>query len=149
MTAVLIAQLTITYDDTDDPGFTSACDDVITRPDYSELAGPFSESDDSERSTNACGSTTVVGTIRPNADLNKYANEGLGDYTLNGTESDLIDVLEMLGKAPEMQGSLTMDVTVNTNSGAGALFQSDGGETVTVTLSMQVFQPSGMNPVTT
>ena len=51
-------------------------------------------------------------------------------------------------KPPEMQGTLTMDVTVDTNAGFGG-FQGDSGETVTVTLSMQVFQPSGMNPVTT
>ena len=147
MTAVLIAELTITYEDTGDSGVTSSCDDVVTSPDYTGLAGPLSESDDSERSTNACGSTTLVGSIRPNTDLNQYAPEGLGDYTLNGTESDLIGVLEMLGKAPEMQGSLSMDVTVNTNAGIGG-FQGDSGETVTVTLKMLVFQPSGMTPVT-
>ena len=147
MTAVLIAELTITYDDTGDSGVTSSCDDVVTTPDYSGLTGPLSESDDSERSTNACGSTTLVGSIRPNTDLNQYATEGLGDYTLNGTENDLIGVLEMLGKAPEMQGPLSMDVTVNTNAGLGG-FQGDSGETVTVTLTMQVFQPSSMTPVT-
>jgi hypothetical protein len=147
MTAVLIAELTITYDDTGDSGVTSSCDDVVTSPDYTGLTGPLSESDDSERSTNGCGSTTLVGSIRPNTDLNQYAAEGPGDYTLNGTENDLIGVLEMLGKAPEMQGSLSMDVTVNTNAGFGG-FQGDSGETVTVTLTMQVFQPSGMTPVT-
>jgi len=148
MTAVLIAQLTITYDDTGDSSpLNSACDDVITSPDYSALAGPFSESDESERSTNACGTTTIVGSIRPNTDLNKYANEGLGDYTLDGSENELIEVLEMMGKAPEMQGSLSMDVTVDTNTGFGGI-DGDSGETVTVTLTMQVFQPSGMTPVT-
>ena len=146
MTAVLIAQLTITYSDTGELG-TSACDDVITSPDYNGLAGPFSESDDSERSTNGCDTTTTVGTIRPNNDLSKYANEGLGDYTIDGTENELIDVLEVLGKAPEMQGELTMDVTLDAVNGNP--FGGDNSETVTVTLTMQVFQPSGMNPVTT
>jgi len=146
MTAVLIAELTITYSDTGETG-TQACDEVITSPDYSGLAGPFSESDDADRSTTACDTTTVVGSIRPNADLNQYAAEGAGDYALNGTESDLLDVLEMLGTSPEMVGTLTMDVTVEVNNGF-APFSGDNGETVTVTLTMLVFQPSGMTPLT-
>ena len=147
MTAVLIAELTITYSDTGETG-TQACDEVITSPDYSGLAGPFSESDDADRSTTACDTTTVVGSIRPNADLNQYAAEGAGDYALNGTESDLLDVLEMLGTSPEMVGTLTMDVTVEVNNGLPALLATDNGETVTVTLTMLVFQPSGMTPLT-
>jgi len=145
MTAVLIAELTITYSDTGETG-TQACDEVITSPDYSGLAGPFSESDDADRSTTACDTTTVVGSIRPNADLNQYAAEGAGDYALNGTESDLLGVLEMLGTSPEMVGTLTMDVTVEVNNGF-APFSGDNGETVTVTLTMLVFQPSGMTPI--
>lgn len=144
MTAVLIAELTITYSDTGET-LTSNCDDVITSPDYSGLAGPFSESDDAERSTNACDQTTVVGSIRPNTDLNRYAAEGAGDYTLNGSERELLEVLTTLGKAPEMVGTLSMDVSLSTNSGP---FLTDDGETVTVTLTMLVFQPSGMTPVT-
>ncbi|MBL6733641.1 MAG: sodium/proline symporter [Candidatus Poseidonia sp.] len=145
MTAVLIAELTITYSDTGET-LTSNCDDVITSPDYSGLAGPFSESDDAERSTNACDQTTVVGSIRPNTDLNRYAAEGAGDYTLNGSERELLEVLTTLGKAPEMVGTLSMDVSLSTNDG-NPLFP-DNGETVTVTLTMLVFQPSGMTPVT-
>ena len=146
MTAVLIAELTITYADTGESGLTSQCDDVITSPDYSGLAGPFSESDDGERSTNACDQTTLVGSIRPNTNLNQYANEGAGDYTLEGPENELLEVLTMLGKSPEMVGTLAMDVSLSTNSGNP--FIPDGGETVTVTLTMLVFQPSGMTPVT-
>ena len=145
MTAVLIAELTITYSDTGE-SITAACDEVVTTPDYSGLAGPFSESDDSMKSTTACDTTTVVGSIRPNADLNQYAGEGQGDYTLNGTESELIDILTMLGKAPEMMGALAMDVALSTNEGNP--IGNDNSETVTVTLSMLVFQPSGMVPVT-
>jgi sodium/proline symporter len=145
MTAVLIAELTITYADTGE-SVTSQCDDVITSPDYSGLAGPFSESDDGERSTNACDQTTLVGSIRPNTNLNQYANEGAGDYTLEGPENELLEVLTMLGKSPEMVGTLAMDVSLSTNSGNP--FIPDGGETVTVTLTMLVFQPSGMTPVT-
>jgi hypothetical protein len=143
MTAVLSAVLTITYTDTGET-VTSACDDIVTSPDYSGLAGPFSESDDAERSTNACGTTTEVGSIVPNAALSEYAS-GEGDYTLNGTEDDLIVVLNMLGKSPEMVGSLTMDVSLSANN--GNLFGGDNSETVTVTLSMLVFQPSGMTPI--
>ena len=146
MTAVLIAELTITYTDTGETG-TQACDEVFTSPDYSGLAGPFSESDDTDRSTTACDTTTVVGSIRPNADLNQYAAEGAGDYALNGTESDLLGVLEMLGTSPEMVGTLTMDVTVEVNNGFPPI-PGDDGETVTVTLTMLVFQPSGMTPLT-
>ena len=145
MTAVLIAELTITYSDTGE-SLTAACDEVVTTPDYSGLAGPLSESDDSMKSTTACDTTTVVGSIRPNADLNQYAEEGQGDYTLNGTESELIDILTMLGKAPEMMGTLAMDVALNTNEGNP--IGNDNSETVTVTLTMLVFQPSGMVPVT-
>jgi len=146
MTAVLIAELTITYTDTGETG-TQACDEVFTSPDYSGLAGPFSESDDTDRSTTACDTTTVVGSIRPNADLNQYAAKGAGDYALNGTESDLLGVLEMLGTSPEMVGTLTMDVTVEVNNGFPPI-PGDDGETVTVTLTMLVFQPSGMTPLT-
>lgn len=146
MTAVLIAELTISYSDTGEAGLTASCDDVITSPDYSGLTGPFSESDDAERSTNACDQTTVVGSIRPNTELNQYAAEGAGDYTLNGSESELLNVLTTLGKSPEMVGTLSMDVSLNTNSGTP--FLADGGETVTVTLTMLVFQPSGMTPLT-
>jgi len=55
-------------------------------------------------------------------------------------------VLEMLGTSPEMVGTLTMDVTVEVNNGF-APFSGDNGETVTVTLTMLVFQPSGMTPI--
>ena len=146
MTAVLMAELSITYSDTGET-FTATCDEVITTPDYSGLAGPFSESDDGMKTTTACDTTTVVGSIRPNADLSQYANEGQGNYTLNGTESELIGVLTMLGKAPEMMGTMAMDVALNTNEGNP--LGNDNSETVTVTLTMLVFQPSGMTPVTT
>jgi sodium/proline symporter len=145
MTGVVIAELSITYSDTGET-FTAACDEVVTTPDYSGLAGPLSESDDATKSTTACDTTTVVGTIRPNTDLNQYANEGQGNYTLNGTESELIEILTMLGKAPEMIGTVAMDVALNTNEGSP--FGNDNTETVTVTLSMLVFQPSGMTPIT-
>ena len=145
MTAVLAATLTITYTDTGET-VTAACDDIVTGPDYSALAGPFSESDDGERSTNACDTTTVVGSIVPNAALQEYAT-GEGDYTLNGTEDDLITVLNMLGKSPEMMGTLGMDVSLNANN--GNFLGGDSTETVTATLTLLVFQPSGMTPLTT
>jgi sodium/proline symporter len=145
LTAVLIAELTITYTDTAE-SFGSACDDVITSPDFSGLAGPFSESDDADRSTTACDVTTVVGSIRPNTDLNRYAGEGLGDYTLNGTLNELREVDAQLQQAPEMVGSLSMDVTVEVNNQIP--IGGDTGETVTVTLTLQVFQPGTLTPVT-
>ena len=145
MTGVVIAELKITYSDTGET-FTAACDEVVTTPDYSGLAGPLSESDDTTKSTTACDTTTVVGTIRPNTDLDQYASEGQGNYTLNGTESELIDILTTLGKSPEMVGTVAMDVALNTNEGSP--FGNDDTETVTLVLSMLIFQPSGMNPVT-
>ncbi len=144
MTAVLSAQLTITYVDTGE-ALTAACDDIATSPDYSGLAGPLAESDDQDRSTNACGETTVVGTITPNLALSDYAT-GLGDYTLNGTENDLIDILTMMGQSPEMVGTLTMELTLGANNGNP--FGGDNSENVEVTLSMLIFQPSGMTPLT-
>jgi len=145
MTGVVIAELKITYSDTGET-FTAACDEVVTTPDYSGLAGPLSESDDTTKSTTACDTTTVVGTIRPNTDLDQYASEGQGNYTLNGTESELIEILTTLGKSPEMVGTVAMDVALNTNEGSP--FGNDNTETVTVVLSMLIFQPSGMIPVT-
>ena len=145
MTGVVIAELKITYSDTGET-FTAACDEVVTSPDYSGLAGPLSESVDTTKSTTACDTTTVVGTIRPNTDLDQYASEGQGNYTLNGTESELIEILTTLGKSPEMGGTVAMDVALNTNEGSP--FGNDNTETVTVVLSMLIFQPSGMNPVT-
>jgi hypothetical protein len=145
MTAVLIAELTITYSDTGET-FTSACDDVITSPDYSNLAGPLAESDDATRTTTGCDTTTVVGSIRPNTDLAQYAENGPGDYELNGTENELIEVLEFLGTSPEMVGTVNMDVSLETNS--GNFFEVDDSENVVVTLRMLVFQPSGMTPAT-
>ena len=145
MTAVLIAELSITYTDTGET-LTSVCDEVVTTPDYSALEGPFSESDDGMKSTTACDTTTVVGSIRPNTDLNQYAEQGAGDYTLNGSESELIDILTVLGKAPEMMGTMAMDVSLNANNGNP--IGGDDSETVTVTLTMLVFQPSGMTPIT-
>ena len=145
MTGVVIAELKITYSDTGET-FTAACDEVVTTPDYSGLAGPLSESDDTTKSTTACDTTTVVGTIRPNTDLDQYASEGQGNYTLNGTESELIEILTTLGKSPEMVGTVAMDVALNTNEGRPN--RNDNTETVTVVLSMLIFQPSGMNPVT-
>ena len=107
------------------------------------LAGPFSESDDAERSTNACGSITEVGSITPNAALSEYAT-GPGDYTLNGTEDELVSVLTMLGKSPEMVGNLNMDVSLNANN--GNFLGGDSTESVEVTLTLLIFQPSGMTP---
>ena len=52
----------------------------------------------------------------------------------------------MLGKAPEMIGTVAMDVALNTNE--GNFLGDDNTETVTVTLTMLVFQPSGMTPIT-
>ena len=145
MTGVVIAELSITYSDTGET-FTAACDEVVTTPDYSGLAGPLSESDDTTKSTTACDTTTVVGTIRPNTDLDQYADEGQENYTRNGTESELIEILTMLGKAPEMIGTVAMDVALNTNE--GSFLGNDNSETVTVTLRLLVFQPSGMTPIT-
>ena len=147
MTAVLIAELTIAYSDTGET-VTAACDEVITAPDYSGLAGPFAESDDGVKTSTACDTITTVGSIRPNIELDQYAQFGAGDYTLNGTESELIDILTMLGQSPEMMGTMAMDVSLNTNDGK-PFGGDDTSETVTVTLSMLVFQPSGMTPVTT
>ena len=141
-TAVLSAVLTIAYTDTGET-VTAACDDIVTSPDYSGLAGPFSESDDGERSTNACGSITEVGSITPNAALSEYAT-GPGDYTLNGTEDELVSVLTMLGKSPEMVGNLNMDVSLNANN--GNFLGGDSTESVEVTLTLLIFQPSGMTP---
>ncbi|MEC8397980.1 MAG: hypothetical protein VXZ34_00160, partial [Candidatus Thermoplasmatota archaeon] len=141
-TAVLSAVLTIAYTDTGET-VTAACDDIVTSPDYSGLAGPFSESDDAERSTNACGSITEVGSITPNAALSEYAT-GPGDYTLNGTEDELVSVLTMLGKSPEMVGNLNMDVSLNANN--GNFLGGDSTESVEVTLTLLIFQPSGMTP---
>ncbi|MBO95149.1 MAG: hypothetical protein CMA80_00915 [Euryarchaeota archaeon] len=141
-TAVLSAVLTIAYTDTGET-VTAACDDIVTSPDYSGLAGPFSESDDAERSTNACGSITEVGSITPNAALSEYAT-GPGDYTLNGTEDELVSVLTMLGKSPEMVGNLNMDVSLNANN--GNFLGGDSTESVEVTLTMLIFQPSGLTP---
>lgn len=53
----------------------------------------------------------------------------------------------MLGKAPEMMGAMAMDVALNTNEGSP--IGNDNSETVTATLTMLVFQPSGMTPLTT
>jgi len=53
-----------------------------------------------------------------------------------------------LGKAPEMVGTLTMEVALNTVDGKPGPFQDDTTESVTVTLRMLVVQPSGMTPVT-
>ncbi|MGB0516673.1 MAG: hypothetical protein ACPGKR_07035, partial [Poseidonia sp.] len=75
-----------------------------------------------------------------------YAEQGAGDYTLNGSESELIDILTVLGKAPEMMGTMAMDVSLNANNGNP--IGGDDSETVTVTLTMLVFQPSGMTPIT-
>ena len=84
-TAVLSAVLTITYTDTGET-VTAACDDIVTSPDYSGLTGPFSESDDGERSTNACGSTTEVGSIVPNAALSEYATGAGARFARGGLE---------------------------------------------------------------
>jgi len=46
-----------------------------------------------------------------------------------------------------MMGTLNMDVTLEANN--GNFFGGDSSETVTVTLSLLVFQPSGMTPLTT
>ena len=96
MTAVLSAVLTITYTDTGRQ-ITSACDDIVTS--LTGLGRPLLESDDAERSTNACGSTTEVGGIVPNAALSEYASGEA--FTLNGTEDDLIVVLNVQGKSPK------------------------------------------------
>ena len=44
-----------------------------------------------------------------------------------------------------MMGTVAMDVALNTNDGKPV--PNDNSETVTVTLTMLVFQPSGMTPV--
>jgi hypothetical protein len=53
----------------------------------------------------------------------------------------------MLGKSPEMMGTLGMDVSLNANN--GNFLGGDSTETVTATLTLLVFQPSGMTPLTT
>jgi sodium/proline symporter len=145
VTAVLFAQLTITYSDTGE-FLTSACDDVFTSPDYSALAGPFSESDDADRTTNACGTTTTVGSVRPNEDLTRYANQGLGEYVRNGTQDELNGIWSELERSPQMVGTLSMDLTLEANNQNFA--GGDDSESVTVTLVMQVFQPGTLTPVT-
>jgi len=46
-----------------------------------------------------------------------------------------------------MMGAMAMDVALNTNEGSP--IGNDNSETVTATLTMLVFQPSGMTPLTT
>ena len=93
--------------------------------------------------TLGAGSITEVGSITPNAALSEYAT-GPGDYTLNGTEDELVSVLTMLGKSPEMVGNLNMDVSLNANN--GNFLGGDSTESVEVTLTLLIFQPSGMTP---
>ena len=50
----------------------------------------------------------------------------------------------MLGKSPEMVGNLNMDVSLNANN--GNFLGGDSTESVEVTLTLLIFQPSGMTP---
>ena len=138
--AVISVSLFISYGETANEGVTTACDEVFTTPDFSDANGPHDTVNDSPSSTTNCdGSDQLMASVITNSNLSIWAENGTGEYSLNGTDKELNEIRESMGDSFRMQGFYSSEIAVDTNHPIPGF--NDPGETITITWISLTFSP--------
>ena len=76
--------------------------------------------------------------VATDSNLSMWAENGSGDYSIQGTDSDLNSIRETMGDSSRMQGVYRSDVAVETNAPP---LVPDNGESITITWIALSFVP--------
>ena len=96
--------------------------------------------DDSPSSTTNCdGNDQLMASVITNSNLSIWAENGTGEYSLNGTDKELNEIRESMGDSFRMQGFYSSDIAVETNHPIPGF--NDPGETITITWISLTFSP--------
>ena len=137
--AIISISLFISFGETNEFA-TNTCDEVFTTPDFSDSNGPHDEVEDSPSSTTTCDeSNQLMAFVATDSNLSMWAGNGSGEYSMNGTDTELESIREIMGDSSRMQGFYRSDVAVETNQ-PNPIGQ-DGGETITITWVALTFTP--------
>ena len=138
--AVISLSLFVSYGETANEGITTACDEVFTTPDFSESNGPHDTVNDAPSSTTTCdGNNQLMASVITNSNLSMWAENGTGDYSVNGTDKELEELRSLMGESLRMQGVYSSDVAVETNHPIP--LANDPGETITIVWIALTFSP--------
>ena len=80
-----------------------------------------------------------MASVITNSNLSIWAENGTGEYSLNGTDKELNEIRESMGDSFRMQGFYSSDIAVETNH--PILGFNDPGETITITWISLTFSP--------
>ncbi len=137
--AVISLSLFVSYGETTTEVIGPACDEVFTTPDFSDSNGPHDTVNDAPSSTTNCdGNDQLMASVITDSNLSLWAENGTGDYSLDGTDVELQEIREIMGISLRMQGIYSSDVAVETNHPLGL---NDPGETITITWIALTFAP--------
>ena len=136
--AIISISLFVSYGESNE-AVTSNCDEVFTAPDFSDTNGPHDDVGDSPSSTTDCDETNqLMAFVATDSNLSMWAENGSGDYSIQGTDSDLNSIRETMGDSSRMQGVYRSDVAVETNAPP---LVPDNGESITITWIALSFVP--------
>ena len=137
--ALISVSFIISYGETNE-ALGSECDDVITVPDFSEVNGPHDQIDDDPRTTSSCDQGEIeVAWVKTNADGFYQAEVGVGEYSKEGTNGDLTSVREGMLESYRMQGTYSVEVSVETNTALP--LSNDPSESITISWVTLEFMP--------
>ena len=137
--AIISISLFVSYGESNE-AVTNACDEVFTTPDFSDTNGPHDDVEDGPDSTTTCDETNqLMAFDATSSNLSMWAVNGSGDYSIQGTDSELSSIRETMGDSFRMQGVYSSDIAVDTNSGIPGI--QDNGESVTITWVALTFTP--------
>ena len=112
---------------------------MTVEADFSQTAGPHDEVDDAPKSTSTCDfSEQIMASVTTDLTLSEYGGS-VGDYSLNGTMSQIDSDIERMSDITRMAGVYEAGVTVVSNSGNP--LAADQGETVTITWRALMLSP--------
>ena len=138
--AIISVSLFVSYGETATEVVGTACDEVFTTPDFSDSNGPHDTVNDAPSSTTNCdGNNQLMASIITDSNLSIWAENGTGDYSLDGTDMELKEIREIMGDSFRMQGFYSSDVAVETNHPIPGA--NDPGETITITWVALTFTP--------
>ena len=137
--ALISVSFIISYGETNE-AFGSECDDVITVPDFSDVNGPHDQIDDDPRTTSSCDQGEIeVAWVKTNADGFYQAEVAVGEYSKEGTNGDLTSVREGMLESYRMQGTYSVEVSVETNTALP--LSNDPSESITISWVTLEFMP--------
>lgn len=136
--AIISISLFVSYGESNE-AVTSNCDEVFTTPDFSDTNGPHDDVIDSPSSTTDCDETNqLMAFVATDSNLSMWAENGSGEYSIQGTDSELNSIRETMRDSFSMQGVYRSDVAVETNAPP---LVPDNGESVTITWIALSFVP--------